>query len=177
MLSCPFENEFAELHHLRRAALRCAVAACYRARVTQQQKVTCGVLGFMALFALYGTWSQNLAYGTGPDAFGKFILDSKVTPAGRSLGVDIAVTFYAASVLMVFEARKLGVRFVWAYVLLGLLIAISVTFPLFLIAREMKLAKGAATEPLAGKGLQMPDIVGLGVLAVITVGLSLYVIS
>ena len=140
----------------------------------------CGVLGFMALFALYGTWSQNLAYfadGGGPAAFGKFMLDAKVTPAGRSLGVDIAVTFYVASVLMVFEARKLGVRFVWAYVLLGLLVAISVTFPLFLIAREMKLAKGAASDPSAGKDPQMLDIVGLAVLAVVTVGLSLYAIT
>jgi hypothetical protein len=35
---------------------------------------------------------------------------------------------------MVIEARKHGVRFVWAYIVGGLAIAISVTFPLFLIA-------------------------------------------
>ena len=132
----------------------------------------------MALFALYGTWSQNVAYfadGGGPAAFGKFVLDAKVNPASRSLGVDIAVTFYVASIFMVIEARKLGVRFVWAYILLGLLIAISVTFPLFLIAREMKLAKGAAPAP--GKGPPMLDLVGLAVLAAVTVGLSLFVIG
>ena len=138
--------------------------------------MTCGVLGFMALFALYGTWSQNIAY-VGDPSFGKFVLDTKVTPAGRSLGVDIAVTFYAASVLMVLEARKLGVRFVWAYILLGLLIAISVTFPLFLIAREMRLAKGAASDPSAGTNPHPLDIVGLALLAVVTVGLSIFVIS
>jgi hypothetical protein len=136
------------------------------------------VLGFMALFALYGTWSQNVAYfagGGGPAAFGQFVLDAKVNPASRSLGVDIAVTFYAASIFMVIEARKLGVRFVWAYILLGLLIAISVTFPLFLIAREMKLAKGA--EPPPGHDPQVLDLVGLAVLAAVTVGLSLFVIG
>jgi hypothetical protein len=132
----------------------------------------------MALFALYGTWSQNLAYfgdGGGPAVFGKFVLDAKVNPASRSLGVDIAVTFYAASVFMVIEARKLGVRFVWGYILLGLLIAISVTFPLFLVAREMKLARGAAAAP--GKDPQVLDLVGLAVLAAVTVGLSLFVIG
>jgi hypothetical protein len=41
---------------------------------------------------------------------------------------------------MVLEARKLGIRWVWAYVVFGVLIAISVTFPLFLIARERRLA-------------------------------------
>ena len=46
---------------------------------------------------------------------------------------------------MVIEARKHGIRFVWAYIAGGLLIAISVTFPLFLIARELKL--GATDTP------------------------------
>lgn len=41
---------------------------------------------------------------------------------------------------MVIEARKHGVRFVWAYIVGGALIAISVTFPLFLLARELRLA-------------------------------------
>ena len=32
---------------------------------------------------------------------------------------------------MVWEARKLGIRFVWVYVFFGVSVAISVTFPLF----------------------------------------------
>jgi hypothetical protein len=131
----------------------------------------------MALFALYGTWSQNVAYfasGGGAAGFGAFVLDAKVNPASRSLGVDIAVTFYAASVFMVLEARKLGIRFVWAYVILGLLVAISVTFPLFLVARELRLAKGA---PDSGEGeLHAADVGGLAVLALTTLALSLFVI-
>ena len=38
---------------------------------------------------------------------------------------------------MVLEARKHGIKFVWAYIAGGFLIAISVTFPLFLLAREL----------------------------------------
>jgi hypothetical protein len=139
--------------------------------------LTIGVLGFMALFALYGTWSENLAYfsgGGGPKAFAAFVLDTKVNPASRSLGVDISVVFYAASVFMVLEARRLGVRFVWAYVILGLLVAISVTFPLFLIARELRLEKNAAA---VAQGPTFVDIAGLAALALTTVALSLFIIT
>ena len=55
--------------------------------------------------------------------------------------------FLAAAIFMVIEARKHDFPFVWAYIVGGMLIAISVTFPLFLIARERKLA--ATEEPRA----------------------------
>src|SRR5262249_56388990 len=122
----------------------------------------------MAPLPFSGPGRQNagsFANGGGPAAFGAFSVDTKVTPASRSLGVDISIMFYAACVFMVIEARKLGVRFVWAYVILGLLVAISVTFPLFLIARERRLASGAAA---GGPGSAEPgtaDVVGLRLLA------------
>ena len=47
---------------------------------------------------------------------------------------------------MVIEARRLGVKYVWAYIIGGFVIAISVTFPLFLLARELRLEKSDATE-------------------------------
>jgi hypothetical protein len=52
----------------------------------------------------------------------------------------------AAAVLMVIEARKHAVRFVWLYIVGGLLIAISVTFPLFLIARELRIGRKEPTR-------------------------------
>ena len=51
---------------------------------------------------------------------------------------------------MVVEARKQGIPYVWAYIAGGMLIAISVTFPLFLIARERTLA--AARVIATGQG-------------------------
>ncbi len=38
------------------------------------------------------------------------------------------------------EARRHAIRFVWIYVAMGFAVAISVAFPLFLIARERRLA-------------------------------------
>ena len=47
----------------------------------------------------------------------------------------------------------------WLYILFGFLIAISVTFPLFLIAREMRLAKLEAV-PAGVCGAYQPAFAG-----------------
>jgi Terpene cyclase DEP1 len=77
--------------------------------------------------------------------------------------------FLAAAILMVTEARKHGVRFVWAYIVGGLAIAISVTFPLFLIARELRVGRTETTR------LGAVDSVLLAVLAVGAVGMTIWV--
>lgn len=110
-------------------------------------KVRCGLYAAIAIVALIATWSQNLAYADNPSGFLlDFLNDAKVTPASRSLTVDIVLFFLAAAIFMVVEARKHAIRFVWAYVVGGAAVAISVTFPLFLIARELKLARTESTR-------------------------------
>jgi hypothetical protein len=133
-------------------------------------KVLCGVYGAIAIGALIATWSQNIAYFDNSGGFLlDFLNDSKVTPASRSLTVDILLFGFAAFILMVIEARKHGVRFVWAYILGGLAIAISVTFPLFLIARELQVGRTEETR------LGTVDTVLLAVFAVVTAGLTIWV--
>ena len=116
--------------------------------MSSARRSLCIAYGVIALLALVGTWSQNVAYfraGEGPVvgfvmATARFWPDTFATPASRSITIDLFLFFAAAAVFMVLEARRLGIRWVWAYVVLGVLIAISVTFPLFLIARERRLA-------------------------------------
>lgn len=119
------------------------------------RKLLCAVYATIALAALIATWSQNVAYFNSISDFfpglGTFVRETKVTPASRSITVDILFFFLAAAILMVIEARKHGVRFVWAYVVGGVLIAISVTFPLFLLARELRLSASQA-NPSAHRG-------------------------
>jgi hypothetical protein len=98
-----------------------------------------------------------------------FANDSKVTPSSRSLTVDILLFFFSAVILMVIEARKHGVKFVWLYILGGAAIAMGVTFPLFLIARELRM--GASNAP----SLQARDTILLAVSAVLIAGLVIYV--
>jgi hypothetical protein len=112
------------------------------------------IYAVIAVVALYGTWSQNLAYGP---ALKGFLADAKANPAARSVTIDIFLMALSASFLMIYEARRLGIRFVWAYVFFGLTVAISVTFPLFLIAREFALGR----EAPAPRGLAWYDIAGL----------------
>ena len=62
-------------------------------------------------------------------------------------------------------------RGAWLYVLLSFLIAVSVTFPVFLINRERALSKREGSS-VAG-GLRPADVVGLLLLAI---GFSIYTV-
>ena len=130
--------------------------------MTKNRRILCGVYALIAVAALIATWSQNVAYLHDPSGFpGSFLQDLKVNAAARSITVDIVLFFLAAAIFMVFEARKHDIPYVWAYIVGGMLIAISVTFPLFLIARERKLA--SAGSP----GLKAVDAIGLAAFAVV----------
>lgn len=114
--------------------------------MTTRDRLLCGGYALLALGALYATWSNNLAFFALPDNGGLagFIRMSYVNPAAASIANDVAFVCLAAFVFMVAEARRLGMRFVWVYLVLSLTIAISVMFPLFLLARQMKLAETSA---------------------------------
>src|SRR5262245_39077322 len=107
-------------------------------------KALCAVYGTIAIAALIATWSQNSAYLDKSSGFIDFWQATKINPASRSITVDIVLFGLAAAILMVIEARKHGVNYVWLYIIGGGAIAISVTFPLFLIARELRVGR---TEP------------------------------
>ena len=130
----------------------------------------------VSLAALFATWSQNLAYTGGGmlGAFQAFVQETRVNPASRSITVDIGFFLLAASAFMVIEARRLGVRFVWLYILFGFLIAISVTFPLFMIARELRLAPAA--KPDTPWSLTTSDTAGLMVITALVAALTRFVL-
>jgi hypothetical protein len=117
-----------------------------------KRNIRIAIYAVIAVVALCGTWSQNLAYG--PTLHG-FLPDAKANPAARSVTIDIFMMALSASFLMIYEARRLGIRFVWAYIFFGLTVAISFTFPLFLIAREFALEREGA------RGIAWYDYAGL----------------
>lgn len=55
------------------------------------------------------------------------------------LSADLLLVAIAGSAFMIFEARKLGIRRVWLYIVLSGVTAFAFTFPLFLYVRERKL--------------------------------------
>ena len=56
------------------------------------------------------------------------------------LSHDILIVAIAGSALKIFEARKLGMKRAWLYIVLSGVTAFAFTFPLFLAMRERKLA-------------------------------------
>lgn len=132
----------------------------------------------VAAAALAATWGQNLIYvweSGGFSALNQFLPDLKVNPASRSISVDIGLFLLAAAAFMVIEARRLGVRFVWLYILFGFLVAISVTFPLFMIARELRL--GPAAKADVPWSLTPVDLIGLALVTAAVLGLSWFVLT
>ena len=108
------------------------------------RKVLCAVYALIAVLALVATWSQTVAYTHSGlvEFFGNFWNDTRANAASRNLTADALMLSISVVILMVVEARKYGVRFVWLYVVGGFFVAISVMVPLFLIAREIRI--GAA---------------------------------
>jgi hypothetical protein len=119
--------------------------------MSKSRRALCAIYIAVAILALIGTWRQNLAFmadkGVGFfEGFAAFWTALLVNRATISITVDLFVFGLAALLWMVLEARRLGMRGVWLYFIFGLVIAISVTFPLFLAARERRLAALGATD-------------------------------
>lgn len=59
------------------------------------------------------------------------------------LSADLTIVAFAVVVFMISEARRLGMKRVWLYILLSGITAMAFTFPLFLAMRERALAARA----------------------------------
>ena len=141
--------------------------------MSASRKWLCAVYALIALLALVGTWSHNVAYlDLGfIGANQKFWLETLVTPASTSITVDLLLFGCAVNLWMVLEARRIGLRWVWLYVLAGALIAISAAFPAYMIHREIVLAqRGETSAPL---GLRGGDIAGLLLLGALCTAFAL----
>ena len=130
------------------------------------RRALCVVYAVVAVVALVGTWGNVLGavqqYGFWEGTV-RFWRDTLVNESSRFITVDILFLGLTVIVLMVLEARRLAIPGVWLYVVGGLLIAISLTVPLFMIQRERKLA---AFDPGSSAGtFHATDVVGLVILA------------
>jgi len=111
--------------------------------MTRSEKILCVVYGFLALFALIATWSNNIAFFNQPANGGTLGFFSAIyaNPAVASFTNDLLLFAIAGGIFMVIEAQHLGIRHVWVYLMLSLLVAISVMFPVFLIVRQIKISQ------------------------------------
>lgn len=57
------------------------------------------------------------------------------------LSIDLLIVAVAGSAFIILEGRRLGMRYLWAYILASGITAFAFTFPLFLAMRERALAR------------------------------------
>lgn len=144
--------------------------------MSRTRQLLCTFYALVAIGALVTTWSQNIAHFMSGRGFPlEYVQDVTVTAASRSFAVDLGFLLLAAVALMVAEARRVGVRFVWLYVILSFAVAISVTFPLFLIAREMRLAKAETTS--SALNFTPLDITGLVLITALVLVMSGFILT
>jgi hypothetical protein len=110
--------------------------------MTTKDKLICATYGSIGLLAFPATWINNIAFMQQPNnSFMDFINAAYVNAAAASLSNDLLFIAVAASMFMAIEGKRIGIRYVWLYLILSGVVAISVTFPLFLLARHLKLTK------------------------------------
>lgn len=95
----------------------------------------------IALAALVGTQWALVAHLSDGRGFADFLDDPFVNPASTFLAVDALVVALAAVVFMVAEGLRVALPHWWVYVVLVFAVAVSVAFPLFLAARQVRLAR------------------------------------
>lgn len=130
----------------------------------------------VGVLALILTWVHAQAYFeygllSGNVKFWQDVLfDSN--PANKFLTVDIFFFVLAANVWMVIESRRIGIKYVWGYIAVGVFIAISFAFPLFLAARERQLLANSKE----GKefNLYQIDIVGITILCLVVLSTAVW---
>lgn len=88
----------------------------------------------VAAIGLVGTAYFNITGFT--SGGGNFFAAWFANPAVSSLSVDLLATASAASIFIIIEGRRLGMRLPWLYVLGSFVTAVAFVFPLFLAMRE-----------------------------------------
>lgn len=109
------------------------------------EKVLCAVYGVLGLIGLVAT--QVVLFGgyvTRDD--GPYLDQLTANGVATFMLIDLGIVAVIGLVFMVVEGRRLGMRFLWVYVLLTFAVAISVSLPLFLIARQLRLAARRPAE-------------------------------
>ncbi|MEG9249817.1 DUF2834 domain-containing protein [Arthrobacter sp. Soc17.1.1.1] len=95
----------------------------------------------LSVAGLVGTWYFNLAY-RGTD--GTYLEAWFANPASSSAAVDVVVAALVACIFYGVEGRRLGWRRRWLlFIPLTFAVALAFALPLFLMLRELQLAREA----------------------------------
>lgn len=95
----------------------------------------------LAIAGLIGTWWFNvIAIVQMVNYVGDLFTSG---PAVTSISIDLLVAAVAGSIFIIIEARRIGMRFGWLYVVASGVTAFAFAFPLFLAMRQRHLTRTA----------------------------------
>jgi len=100
------------------------------------------VIPVYAILAVLGValpWYFNLQLGPSGLGLSGFLAGVFANPASSSIGVDILIGSTAFLIWMVTEARRLGMKHWWLYIVITFLVSFACACPLFLLMRERQL--------------------------------------
>jgi hypothetical protein len=102
----------------------------------------------LTVVGLIATWYHLVPYviEQGGFSFGQFVADINANKAASAVTNDIMVVVVMFLFWSFLEARRLGMKHWWLYVLLTFTIALAVSFPLFMYMRERGLERLARTS-------------------------------
>lgn len=121
------------------------MALTHNGRMTRYWTPLAIVYLALAVLGLVGTWTYNvLAIVQMRDFLGDLASSG---PAVSSITTDLLVVAVAGCVFIIVEAKRLGMRFAWLYVVLSVITAFAFTFPLFLAMRQRRMTRLAQTAP------------------------------
>ncbi|WP_183095891.1 DUF2834 domain-containing protein [Nocardioides stalactiti] len=109
--------------------------------MTRADKILCTAYLVLAAAALVGTQWVLVDYLREGASWDDIVDSSTGNHTAAFLTIDLMVVAVVATIFMVADGLRTGVRFLWVYVLLVFTVAISVAFPLYLVARTRTVAR------------------------------------
>lgn len=102
----------------------------------------------LAIVGISVTWYFNIKFmmQMGGFSLSEFVSATLVNYASASISYDLMVLTATVLFWSFLEARRLGMRFWWAYFVLTFTIAIAFAFPLFMYFREKALQRQQIPE-------------------------------
>lgn len=114
----------------------------------------------LAVCGLVGTWIFN---GIAIAQMNNFFTDLVTSgPVVSSITIDLLVVCIAGSIFIIVEARRLGMKRGWLYVVLSGVTAFAFMFPLFLAMRQRFLNRAAVQDAAARGATAQSDVVEPG---------------
>lgn len=98
--------------------------------------------GLLAVLGLVTTWYYNFIFmgETGGFSVTAFTTAWNANAAASSILWDVSVAALTFCVLAIAEARRIGMRHAWLYLVLTFTVALGFAFPLYMLMRERHLA-------------------------------------